>query len=297
MNIQYGCNKFCTYCIVPYTRGVERSRLPEDILAEVASLVAEGYRDITLLGQNVNDYGVDLGTTNFAGLLRKVNEIPGIDRIRFTTSNPWNFTDELIDAIAQSEHVVEHIHLPVQSGSNRILKRMNRSHTREYYLNLVHKIRGAIPNVVLTTDIIVGFPGETEDDFEQTVSLVREVEFDNAFTFIYSPRENTPAASFEDTATLAEKKDRLRRLNDVQNEISLRHNLQLRGEIVDVLVEGESRTNKDVLSGRTRGNRLVLFPGDASMQGRHVEVEITEPQTFLLKGRVVRAPEVQEVIS
>lgn len=297
VNIQYGCNKFCTYCIVPYTRGVERSRLPEDILAEVASLVAEGYRDITLLGQNVNDYGVDLGTTNFAGLLRKVNEIPGIDRIRFTTSNPWNFTDELIDAIAQSEHVVEHIHLPVQSGSNRILKRMNRSHTREYYLNLVHKIRGAIPNVVLTTDIIVGFPGETEDDFEQTVSLVREVEFDNAFTFIYSPRENTPAASFEDTATLAEKKDRLRRLNDVQNEISLRHNLQLRGEIVDVLVEGESRTNKDVLSGRTRGNRLVLFPGDASMQGRHVEVEITEPQTFLLKGRVVRAPEVQEVIS
>ncbi|GLG00644.1 tRNA-2-methylthio-N(6)-dimethylallyladenosine synthase [Alicyclobacillus hesperidum subsp. aegles] len=292
VNIQYGCNKFCTYCIVPYTRGVERSRLPEDIVAEVEQLVAEGFREITLLGQNVNDYGVDLGTVNFAQLLRRVNEIPGIDRIRFTTSNPWNFTDELIEAIAESEHVAEHIHLPVQSGNNEILRRMNRSHTREYYLKLVDKIRAKIPNVSLTTDIIVGFPGETEAHFQDTLALVREVEFDNAFTFIYSPRENTPAANFPDSATEAEKKDRLRRLNEVQYEISLRHNQALQGKIVDVLVEGESRTNRDVLSGRTRGNRLVLFPGDLSLRGQHVQVEITEPQTFLLKGRLVQAKEV-----
>lgn len=292
VNIQYGCNKFCTYCIVPYTRGVERSRLPEDIYTEIKALVEEGYRDITLLGQNVNDYGVDLGTANFAQLLREVNGIPGVDRVRFTTSNPWNFTDDLIDAIATCEHVVEHIHLPVQSGSDRILKRMNRSHTRAYYLQLVDKIRRKIPDVVLTTDIIVGFPGETEEDFVETLHLIQEVEFDSAFTFIYSPRENTPAADFEDTATHAEKKSRLKRLNDAQNEISLRRNLRLRGNVVDVIVEGESRTNAEVLSGRTRGNRLVLFPGSLTMKGRHVQVEITDPQTFLLKGRMVEAHEV-----
>lgn len=206
VNIQYGCNKFCTYCIVPYTRGRERSREPEDVINEVRELVAAGYKEITLLGQNVNDYGVDLGTITFAQLLRAVNDIEGIDRIRFTTSNPWNFTDDLIAAIAECEHVVEHIHLPVQSGNNEILRRMNRTHTREYYLQLVNKIRKAIPDVSLTTDIIVGFPGETEAAFQDTLSLVREVQFDNAFTFIYSPRENTPAAKFADEVTLEEKK-------------------------------------------------------------------------------------------
>ena len=294
VNIQYGCNKFCTYCIVPYTRGVERSRLPEDILREVAELVREGYQDITLLGQNVNDYGVDLGTTNFARLLRQVNDIPGMGWIRFTTSNPWNFTDELIDAIAASENVVEHIHLPVQSGNNEILRRMNRSHTREYYLRLVDKIRNKIPGVSITTDLIVGFPGETEAHFQDTLRLVREVEFDNAFTFIYSPRENTPAARWQDDTPLEEKKERLMRLNEVQNEISRRHNEKLRGTELEVLVDGESKTNPDVLSGRTRTNKLVLFRGDKSLIGRRIRVRITEPQTFLLKGEIAQ---VEEVVS
>ncbi|MFB5191514.1 tRNA (N6-isopentenyl adenosine(37)-C2)-methylthiotransferase MiaB [Alicyclobacillus fastidiosus] len=291
VNIQYGCNKFCTYCIVPYTRGRERSRQPEDILAEVRELVRAGYREITLLGQNVNDYGVDLGSITFAELLRQVNDVEGIDRIRFTTSNPWNFTDELILAIAECSHVVEHVHLPVQSGNNEILKRMNRTHTREYYLQLVDKIRTAIPNVSLTTDIIVGFPGETEEAFQDTLSLVREVGFDNAFTFIYSPRENTPAAKFADEATFAEKKDRLRRLNEAQYEISLKRNQSLEGKVVDVLVEGESKTNREVLTGRTRTNHLILFPGDSSLRGEHVDVVITQPQTFLLKGRLVDSEE------
>ncbi|GEO24897.1 tRNA-2-methylthio-N(6)-dimethylallyladenosine synthase [Alicyclobacillus acidoterrestris] len=292
VNIQYGCNKFCTYCIVPYTRGRERSREPEDVIKEVRELVAAGYKEITLLGQNVNDYGVDLGTITFAQLLRAVNDIEGIDRIRFTTSNPWNFTDDLIAAIAECEHVVEHIHLPVQSGNNEILRRMNRTHTREYYLQLVNKIRKAIPNVSLTTDIIVGFPGETEAAFQDTLSLVREVQFDNAFTFIYSPRENTPAAKFADEVTLEEKKDRLRRLNDVQYQISLARNQALKGRVVEVLVEGESKTNREVLTGRTRTNHLVLFPGDISLKGQHVDVEITHPQTFLLKGQCVYREEV-----
>jgi len=294
VNVQYGCNKFCTYCIVPYTRGVERSRLPEDVLREVAELVQEGYQDITLLGQNVNDYGVDLGTTNFARLLRQVNSISGIGWIRFTTSNPWNFTDELIDAIAESENVVEHIHLPVQSGNNEILRRMNRSHTREYYLRLVDKIRTRIPGVSITTDLIVGFPGETEAHFQDTLRLVREVEFDNAFTFIYSPRENTPAARWNDDTPLEEKKERLMRLNEVQNEISRRHNEKLRGTLLEVLVDGESKTNPDVLSGRTRTNKLVLFRGDKSLIGQRIRVRVTEPQTFLLKGEIA---EVEEVVS
>lgn len=292
VNIQYGCNKYCTYCIVPYTRGRERSRLQEDIVEEVRQLVADGYKEITLLGQNVNDYGVDLGTVTFAELLRSVNDVPGVDRIRFTTSNPWNFTDELISTIAECEHVVEHIHLPLQSGNNHILKRMNRSHTREYYLQLVEKIRRRIPNVSLTTDIIVGFPGETEEQFQDTIHLVKQVQFDNAFTFVYSPREHTPAARFNDEATAEEKKDRLRRLNDVQYEISLRRNQNLRGEVVEVLVEGESKRNKSVLSGRTRTNRLVLFPGEITLQGQHVHVEVTDPQTFLLKGKMVSKKEV-----
>ena len=288
VNIQYGCNKFCTYCIVPYTRGAERSRLPRDIVAEVEQLAAQGYREITLLGQNVNDYGVDLGDgSTFARLLRQVNAIDGIERIRFTTSNPWNFTNELIAAIAECDHVVEHIHLPVQSGNNEILRRMNRSHTREYYLDLVSRIRRAIPNVSLTTDIIVGFPGETEEQFEDTLRLVEEVQFDNAFTFIYSQRENTPAAKFTDETPLAEKKSRLQRLNELQYGISLAHNQRLAGRTLEVLVEGESKTNPDVLAGRTRTNKLVLFHGDNRLAGQTVFVEVTEPQTWLLKGRLL----------
>lgn len=284
VNIQYGCNKYCTYCIVPYTRGAERSRLATDVVAEAQQLVEMGCKEITLLGQNVNDYGVDLGTESFARLLKDVNSVTGIERIRFTTSNPWNFTDELIEAIATSDKVVEHIHLPVQSGSNRILKRMNRSHTREFYLSLVKKIRSAIPHVSLTTDIIVGFPGETEEDFQETMSLVEAVQYDNAFTFIYSPRENTPAATFLDETPADVKKARLARLNELQYAISLAHNQRMLGAHVEVLVEGVSKTNDKVLAGRTRTNKLVLFPGDASLIGELVTVEVTEPQTWLLKG-------------
>lgn len=287
VNIQYGCNKFCTYCIVPYTRGGERSRLPDDILTEVRGLATQGVKEITLLGQNVNDYGVDLGDTSFAHLLRAANEVAGIERIRFTTSNPWNFTDELIDVIAQSGRVAEHIHLPVQSGNNHVLKRMNRTYTREFYLELVDKIRAAVPDVVLTTDIIVGFPGETEAQFEDTLSLMNQVQFDNAFTFIYSARENTPAAGFADDTLLVDKKRRLQRLNELQYSISRQHNEDLRGQVVEVLVEGTSKTNPDVLAGRTRSNKLVLFPGDASLTGQLVLVQVDQPLTWTLKGQLV----------
>lgn len=287
VNIQYGCNKFCTYCIVPHTRGGERSRKPEDILAEVRQLAEDGCREITLLGQNVNDYGVDMGTVTFAELLRQVNAVAGIDRIRFTTSNPWNFTDELIETIAKCEHVVEHIHLPVQSGNNDILRRMNRSHTREYYLQLVDKIRCAIPNVSLTTDIIVGFPGETEDQFQETLDLVKTVGYDNAFTFIYSPRENTPAAEFPDDVSQDMKKQRLQRLNDLQYGVSLQHNQNLLGHVLEVLVEGQSKTNPHVLAGRTRSNKLVLFAGAVALTGQLVQVRIDEPKTWTLTGTLL----------
>lgn len=287
VNIQYGCNKYCTYCIVPYTRGSERSRLPEDVVSEVRQLVADGCREVTLLGQNVNDYGVDLGTTTFAQLLRQVNLVAGLERIRFTTSNPWNFTDELIDAIATCDKVSPHIHLPVQSGSNRILKRMNRSHTREFYLELVNKIRARIKGVSLTTDIIVGFPGEADEDFEQTLELVNEVQFDNAFTFIYSPRERTPAAEFGDDTPLEKKKERLQRLNELQYAVSLAQNRVLEGETLLVLVEGWSKTNSKVLTGRSPTNKLVLFEGNAEWIGKTVAVEITTAQTWQLKGRIV----------
>lgn len=290
VNIQYGCNKFCTYCIVPYTRGSERSRLPQDILSEIHRLVDDGVREITLLGQNVNDYGVDLGTVTFAELLRQVNEVEGLQRIRFTTSNPWNFTDDLIDSIAICDKVVEHIHLPVQSGNNQILKRMNRTHTREFYLELVSKIRQRIPDVSLTTDIIVGFPGETEEQFADTLSLVKQVRFDNAFTFIYSPRENTPAAGFADDVDDAAKKDRLRRLNDCQYAISLERNQALENATLEVLVEGPSRTNPDVLSGRTRGNKLMLFRGEADLIGKLVLVEVEEAKTWTMRGRRALSP-------
>jgi tRNA-2-methylthio-N6-dimethylallyladenosine synthase len=292
VNIQYGCNKFCTYCIVPHTRGAERSRQPADILGEIRELAEQGYREVTLLGQNVNDYGVDLQGTSFAQLLREVNGVDGIDRIRFTTSNPWNFTNDLIDAVASCEKVVEHIHLPVQSGSNRILQRMNRSHTKEYYFSLVERIRRAIPNVSLTTDIIVGFPGETEEQFQETLNLVRDIQFDNAYTFIYSPRENTPAARFADDVSPETKKDRLRRLNDLQYEIALQRQNRFLGQVVEVLVEGPSRTNPEVLAGRTRGNQLVLFPSNLDLSGQYANVEITTPQTWLLKGRFIGVKEV-----
>ena len=284
VNIQYGCNKFCTYCIVPYTRGRERSRTVASVVEEVGELGRRGFREITLLGQNVNDYGLDLDDTDFADLLRAVGEVDGIGRVRFTTSNPWNFTDRLIAAIAETDAVCEHIHLPVQSGSNRILRGMNRGYTREYYLKLVERIRSAIPGVALTTDIIVGFPGETEEDFAATLELVKQVRYDGAYTFIYSSREGTPAARLEDPVPQDVRKRRLGELMDAQNEISRAYNDHLVGSVVEVLVEGESRTNPDRLTGRTRTNRIVLFEGDRSLVGRTVPVRIDTAQTWTLYG-------------
>lgn len=293
VNIMYGCDKFCTYCIVPFTRGKERSRRPEDILAEVRELARQGYQEITVLGQNVNAYGKDFQdrTYRLSHLLDDIRKID-IPRVRFTTSHPWDFDDHLIEVLAKGGNLVEHIHLPVQSGNNDVLKRMGRKYTRAEYMELISKIRKAIPNVSLTTDIIVGFPGETEEQFEDTLSLVREVEFDSAYTFVYSPRHGTPAAEMEDNVAEKEKKDRLYRLNAVQNEISRRKNEQLQNQTVEVLVEGESKNNPEILSGRTRTNKLVNFKGSKEDIGKLVQVRITEPQTWTLKGEQVQTVEV-----
>ncbi|QIA27018.1 tRNA (N6-isopentenyl adenosine(37)-C2)-methylthiotransferase MiaB [Thermaerobacter sp. PB12/4term] len=297
VNIIYGCDKFCTFCIVPTTRGRERSRRPEDVIAEVEYLAAEGYKEVTLLGQNVNSYGKDLGIGfDFADLLARLDQVPGIRWIRYTTSHPRDFTDKLIRTIAESDKVTEHFHLPVQSGSNQVLRWMNRRYTREYYLRLIEKIREAVPDACITTDIIVGFPKETEEDFRQTLDLVRQVEYDNAFTFIYSPREGTPAARWPQLPREV-KQERLERLMEVQYEINLRKNKRLVGQRAVVLIDGPSKKNPQVLSARTRTNKLVLVPGDAAWAGRFARVEITRAQTFTLEGRLLEllpddAPEI-----
>lgn len=290
VNIMYGCDKFCTYCIVPYTRGKERSRRPEDVIAEVRELARQGYKEITLLGQNVNAYGKDFEDIDyrFGDLMADIQKID-IPRVRFTTSHPRDFDDHLIEVLGRGGNMVEHIHLPVQSGSNEILKRMSRKYTRESYLELVRKIKEAIPNVVLSTDIIVGFPGETEEQFEETMSLVREVEFASAFTFIYSPREGTPAAKMEDNVPIEVKKERLNRLNELVAELSRKDNEKLYGQTVEVLVEGESKNNPEYLTGRTRTNKLVHFKGPVSLTGQFVDVTITEVQTWLFKGEIATA--------
>lgn len=296
VNIMYGCDKFCTYCIVPYTRGKERSRRPDDVLAEIRDLARKGFKEITLLGQNVNAYGKDFGdmTYTFADLMDDVRKID-IPRVRFTTSHPRDFDDHLIEVLAKKGNLVEHIHLPVQSGSTEVLKRMSRKYSREHYLELAAKIRRAIPDAMLTTDIIVGFPGETEEQFQETLSLVREVRYDSAFTFIYSPRDGTPAAAMEDNVPEDVKKDRLKRLNELMTVIAREQNERLRGETLEVLVDGESKTNPDMLSGRTRTNKLVHFQGTKELAGRFVHVTITEPQTWLLKGELVAEPSAKVV--
>ncbi|RRJ65440.1 tRNA (N6-isopentenyl adenosine(37)-C2)-methylthiotransferase MiaB [Paenibacillus oralis] len=288
VNIMYGCDKFCTYCIVPFTRGKERSRRPEDVIAEVRELARQGYSEVTLLGQNVNAYGKDFTDIKytFADLMDDIRKID-IPRVRFTTSHPRDFDDALIDVLAKGGNLAEHIHLPVQSGSSEVLKKMSRKYSREHYLELVRKIKAKIPNAVLTTDIIVGFPGETEEQFQETLSLVREVGYDSAYTFVYSPREGTPAAVMEDNVPLEVKKQRLARLNDTVNEYSRRSNDGLRGQIVEVLVEGESKNNPNMLSGRTRGNKLVHFEGGPELIGNFVDVEITDPMTWFTKGVLV----------
>ena len=283
--IMYGCNNFCTYCIVPYVRGRERSRKPEEIFSEVAQAVAEGFKEITLLGQNVNSYS---GGMSFAELLTAVDKIHGVERLRFMTSHPKDLSDELIAAIAGGKHICEHIHLPVQYGSDKILKRMNRVYTVEKYLKLVEKIRAAIPNVNLTTDLIVGFPGETEEDFQETLDFLREVKFDAAFTFIYSKRSGTPAATFDNQIDDDIKHRRLEELMAVQNAISLEKNLALVDSVVEVLVEGASKTDDKIFTGRTRSNKLILFEHGSEQAGDLVNVKITQAQTWLLKGYVIQ---------
>ncbi|MGB9859462.1 MAG: tRNA (N6-isopentenyl adenosine(37)-C2)-methylthiotransferase MiaB, partial [Moorellaceae bacterium] len=288
VTISYGCNNFCSYCIVPYVRGRERSRRPEDIMREIKSLVAEGVLEVMLLGQNVNSYGRDLeGRMSFGKLLEMVNGIEGLRRIRYMTSHPRDFTQELIETLSRLDKVCEHVHLPVQAGSNKVLRLMNRGYTREEYLALVDNLRQHIPGVSLTTDIIVGFPGETEEDFADTLDLVERVQFDNAFTFMYSPRRGTTAATLPGQVPVEIKKERLRRLMELQYRISREKNEALVGQEVEVLVEGLSENDATKLCGRTRTNKLVIFSGPESIIGKFVSVKITVAQTWLLKGEVV----------
>ncbi|AIQ64368.1 dimethylallyladenosine tRNA methylthiotransferase [Paenibacillus stellifer] len=288
VNIMYGCDKFCTYCIVPFTRGKERSRRPEDVIAELRELARQGFKEVTLLGQNVNAYGKDFTDLDytFGDLMDDLRKID-IPRIRFMTSHPRDFDDKLVQVLGKGGNLMESIHLPVQSGSNAILKRMSRKYSRETYLELVRKLKGAVKDVVLSTDIIVGFPGETEEQFEETMSLVREVGFDMAYTFIYSPREGTPAASMEDNVPAEVKSERLRRLNELLSEQSRAGNDRMMGRTVEILVEGESKNNANVLSGRTRSNKLVHFEGQKELIGTFVQVKITDTKTWYIKGEYV----------
>lgn len=287
VNIAYGCDKFCTYCIVPYTRGKERSRLVEDIVSEVRQLVDEGYKEVCLLGQNVNAYGRDLKLENgFATLLEEVAKT-GIDRVRFMTSHPWNFDDETIDVIAKYPNIMPYIHLPLQSGNDEILRRMNRRYTKEDYLKLFDKLKAKIKNCAFTTDIIVGFPNESDEAFKDTLDVVDYCKFDNAFTFIFSPREGTPAYSMEDSVSAEAKEERLQILNAKVAEYALMHNKAFEGQIVEVLVDGESKRNKEVYSGYTKENKLVNFTGKNVNVGDLVNVKITKAMSFSLNGELV----------
>ncbi len=285
VSIMFGCNNFCTYCIVPYTRGRERSRRPEEIIKEVRNLVSDGVKEIMLLGQNVNSYRGD-EKTDFADLLYRLNEIDGLERIRFMTSHPKDLSDKLIQAFVDCDKLCKNIHLPVQSGSSRILKRMNRKYTKDAYLELVAKLKAAVPGITMSTDIIVGFPGETEEDFEETLDLVRKVRYDSAFTFLYSIRKGTPAEKYEEQVAEDVKHERFNRLVDLINSISAEKNAQYTGRIERVLVEGASKTNSKTLSGRTDGFKLVNFEGTKDMIGNLIDVEITEGKTFSLEGRL-----------
>ncbi|MBR2216345.1 MAG: tRNA (N6-isopentenyl adenosine(37)-C2)-methylthiotransferase MiaB [Selenomonadaceae bacterium] len=289
--IMYGCDNFCTYCIVPYVRGRERSRTMEEILAEAREALAEGYREITLLGQNVNSYGQkpsSLAETgvSFAALLKQVDALPGIERVRFMTSHPKDLSLEVIEAIREGEHLCPHIHLPLQHGSDRILKAMNRGYTAEKYRNLASLIRERLPQVSLTTDLIVGFPGESDADFQATLDLVAEIGFDSAFTFLYSPRSGTPAAAMAAQVPEEVKKARLQALMAQQNKISLAINEKLVGSIREVLVEGASKNDATVWTGRTRHNKQVLWPHADEKPGDLISIKINKAQTWLLKGEI-----------
>ncbi|HBI6984599.1 TPA: tRNA (N6-isopentenyl adenosine(37)-C2)-methylthiotransferase MiaB [Clostridium perfringens] len=288
VTIMYGCNNFCTYCIVPYVRGRERSRKSEDIIKEIEELVSKGYKEITLLGQNVNSYGKGLEEDiDFAGLLRKVNEVKGLERVRFMTSHPKDLSDDVIMAIKECDKLCEQVHLPVQSGSSRILKEMNRHYDREYYLDLVKKIKSEIPDVTLTTDIIIGFPGETEEDFLDTLSLCEEVGYDSAFTFIYSRRNHTPADKMKNQIPDDIKHDRFNRLVEAINKKVVIKNKEYEGKVVEVLVEGPSKNDETKLTGRTRNGKLVNFAGDEKLVGELVNLKIVRAQPFSLIGEIV----------
>ena len=285
VNIQYGCDKFCTYCIVPYTRGKQRSRKSEDIIDEVRELYNNGYQEVTLLGQNVNAYGKDFDNGyDFADLLGEVSQT-GIPRIRFVTSHPWDFTDKMLDVISSCDNIMPYIHLPLQSGSDRILKLMGRKYTTDEYLTLVNKIKKSIPNVSITTDIIVGFPGETNEDFEKTLDIVNKVKYDLAYTFIFSPREGTPAAKMEDNTSTEEKKERLARLNELINKYALESNKKMLGKVYDVLILGES-DKLDKYMGYTENMKLVNVKCNAEYVGKIIPVKITDVKTWSLDGEV-----------
>ena len=286
VNITYGCNNFCTYCIVPYTRGREKSRSLEDVVREVEKLVADGAIEVMLLGQNVNSFIDDKGNT-FPTLVSAINDIEGLERIRFMTSNPKDLSDELIECYRTCEKLCKHIHLPVQSGSSSVLKRMNRRYDREKYIDIINKLKLACPDIAITTDIIVGFPGETEEEFEDTLSLVEYVKYDSAFTFIYSPREGTPAAGFSDQIPYDIKHERFERLNEVVNKYSLEKNERLSDKTVKVLIDGSSRKVDESYSGRTDGFKLVNVSSGRDITGQLVDVRITECKTFSIDGVLV----------
>lgn len=288
--IMNGCNKFCTYCIVPYVRGREVSRPLEEIVEEVRNLADEGYKEITLLGQNVNSYGLDFKDgTDFSALLYAVEDIDGIERVRYMTSHPKDMTFAMVDAIAQCSKVVTHLHLPVQSGSTELLKKMNRGYSAEHYLELIEYVREKIPDVVLTTDLIVGFPGETEDMFQDTLKLLKKVRYDMAYTFIYSPRTGTPAATMGNQVPQEVKSDRLRRLMAVQNEISLACNKEMEGRDYEVIVEGPTKNDENHWFGRTSGNKMIIWENDGTLAvGDTVPVHVDKGQTWVLKGHTLK---------
>ena len=288
VSIMYGCNNFCTYCIVPYVRGRERSRKPEDIINEIRGLVDNGTTEISLLGQNVNSYGKDLDIDiDFADLLRMVNDIDGVRRIRFMTSHPRDISDKLIYTMRDCDKICKQLHLPLQSGSDKILKEMNRHYTREQYIRIVDKVKKEIPDITLTTDIIVGFPTETTEDFEETIKVLEYVRYDSIFSFIYSRREGTPAAKLDFVLSDEEIHKNFDRMLKLQNQICFEKNLEYKDKIEEVLVDGTSKTDKDMLSGRTDGGKIVNFTGDESLKGQYVKVKITTPKQWSLEGEIL----------
>lgn len=287
VSVMYGCNNFCSYCIVPYVRGRERSRTPDAIISEIKELVAGGCSEISLLGQNVNSYGKDLEEEiDFSDLLRMVNDIEGVERIRFMTSHPKDFGDKLIDAMAECSKVCHQLHLPFQAGSDRILKDMNRRYTKEDYLEKIEKVKKRIPDISLSTDVIVGFPTETTEDFEETLDVLRKVEYDNIFSFIYSRREGTPAAKLDFVLSDDEIHNNFNRLLEVQNEISLKKNMAYVGTVQQVLVDGVSKNNPEMLTGRTESAKAVNFKGTPELAGKYVKIKITEAHTWSLNGEL-----------